>query len=363
MKKVFLSFIILLFSISPSQAQKIYKYYLHLNSYHAAHEFEVKNGMMYYSGKSDREKIFFDRYQILEYKQAFEDAIDLAALNIFYLETHSPTLANDLKKEFPEIYIITEDVTNWKVEYLDYYPNDYGTSSPNPNLGFAFNRKEYDYINVPKAWGITTGSSDIKIGILDRPIYYTDPDFLGKVTPIPGYNMTLVANSHGTDVAATAAARGNNGYGSAGVCMDCSIIAGPTSTTTVDLNQNLYKMANSGAKVINMSYRSSHYLNLDTASPYYYNPHNHPILAEQIVVNDIVNNFGVTLVAASGNLPSWGTPTSNAYGPLMELLNCILRVMITLSQFRQYIIKILFNCLFLPLILLIVVHHLYFQSI
>lgn len=314
MKKVFLSFIILLFSISSSQAQKVYKYYLHLSNYNAAHRFVSIGGMLSYSGTSDREKSFFDKYQILEYRQAFEDAIDIAALNVFYLETYDSILANDLKKEFPGIYLITEDVTNWKIESLGYYPNDYGTSSPNPNLGFAFNRKEYDYINVPKAWGITTGSSDIKIGILDTPIYYTDPDFLGKVTPIQGYNLVLVPNSHGTDVAATAAARGNNGYGSVGVCMDCSIIAGPMAYNTADQNANLYKMANAGARVINMSYRTSFYLNLDGSSPYYFNPDSHPILAEQIVVNDIVNNFGVTLVAASGNQPSFGTPISNIYG-------------------------------------------------
>ncbi len=314
MKKLVLLFCCLYLSIGYSQA-KIYKYYMNLSDYTQAPTFTTTNGVLIYNGTKSAEATFFSGRNLTVFQTAFPDGQDLAVKNVFYLETTSTTLVADMKTTFPTLYWKSDNITDLKYETLaDYYPNDYGTSSPITNLGFNFNRKEWDYTHVPKAWGITTGSPAIKIGISDNPIYYTDPDFLGKITVADGTTQYLIPLSHGTDVAATAAARGNNGYGSAGVCMDCSLVEGSNGGGSNQAYANLYKIALKGAKVINMSWTYSGYLNLDSSSLNYYNPSNYPILAEQLVINDLVNQYRVTMVAASGNEASFGTPTSNKNG-------------------------------------------------
>lgn len=293
--------------------------------------------------KDDKVNRFFNKYTILKYDQAFEDAIDINVKNILYLETLNKDLVPKLMKEYSNIYVKAEDLTSWKIELLDdisnvnemnslfkvsnenynsnekqmlststYYPNDYGSNSPNPNLGHNYNNKAYDYINVPKAWFFTRGIQDIKIGISDLKIDYLDNEFLNKITPIDGYVQQSIPNSHGTGVAAIAAAHGNNSFGNVGVCMNCNIVEGPTSIGGPQtVYSNLYKMVLKGARVINMSWTNSGYINTDINSPYYYNPSNFPLTAEQMVINDLVNNYNVVLVAAAGNRASFQTPTSN----------------------------------------------------
>lgn len=321
MKKVIIIFCVLFFSFGFIQAQT-YKYYIYLSDYKNAPAFTKVKGLSVYSGTKLKEKEFFSNKNIINFQPAFADAIGAKVKNIFYLETTNPTLVSSMKKTFPTTYLKSEDVTNLSISNLmDYYPNDYGTSSPNPNLGYNFNRKEWDYLHVPKAWGITTGNSSIKIGIIDNPIYHLDPDFIGKIEQIEGQLPSTLAPSatnwnlvdfHGYDVAATAAGRGDNGYGSAGVCMDCSIVSSTNFTvygSTYPINviySNLYKLAIKGAKVINMSW-------LETQI-WYTNDSNAGIEAHQLVIDEIVNAYRVTLVAASGNRSSFGSGSCSMYG-------------------------------------------------
>lgn len=303
MKKLFILFILIFCNISFSQK---YKYYINLNDYNNHHHFRKENGILIFEGENQDEADFFKDYEIYEYIQAFEYAYSTEAKNIFYVEVNDSKFVQNLVNRFPNIYKQNySDITNITYETLEYYPNDYGTSSQNPNLGFPHFNKEFDYINAPKAWDIEKGNINVKIGISDTPIYYTDPDFLGKINPIDGYTQALIQNSHGTSVASTAAANGNNSHGSVGVCMDCSIVEASASIGYPTPMSNLYKMYLKGAKVINMSWTNSWYINWPTSGTW--------IPEEQVVINDLTYNFGVTLVAAAGNRPSFATPISNFY--------------------------------------------------
>ncbi len=307
MKKLIFIALVLIPKIIYSQEEyRTYKYYLYVSDYKNVHQFEKQNLEYIYKGKNTDDKAFFSKYTILDFNQAFEDGIDENVKNIFYVEVLDSKFVLDLRNKYPNLYLSSDDITDLEIDLLNYYPNDYGSSSPNVNLGFDFFRKEYDYINVPGAWDITTGDPKIKIGISDTPIKYDDPDFANKITIIDGYTPSLLTNSHGTGVAATAAARGDNAYGSVGVCMDCEIVEGPIggNSTSNIIYSTLYKMAKKGAKVINMSWTNSGYTNNGTSF----------IAAEQMVINDLVNNYRVTLVAAAGNRPSFGTPESNIFG-------------------------------------------------
>ena len=106
----------------------------------------------------------------------------------------------------------------------------------------------YDAIGLPEAWGVTTGSADVIVGIVDSGIAYIEgepdlshPDLEGKV--VPGYDFVSdvlnsgdldgrdplpydwsPTSSHGTHVAGTVAAATDNGRGVAGVNWNARIL-------------------------------------------------------------------------------------------------------------------------------------------
>ena len=88
-------------------------------------------------------------------------------------------------------------------------------------------------INVEAAWELTTGSSNVKIAILDSGVDTLHPELLGKLRPgfdafgagTNGYPIpTYPSDGHGTACAGIAAANTNNAEGIAGVCQNCQVI-------------------------------------------------------------------------------------------------------------------------------------------
>lgn len=301
MKRLFI--ILFICSISIGHGQTIYKYYLDLDNYTHAHTLTKVSGKMVYTGSNIIDKAFFDSYDIIEYYQPFPNGIDVAVLNTYYVETTSTTFIANLISKYSTIYIGSEDITTRIVEILDESNMDDCASNDSSSESLAeLIDPAYDYLHVPDAWNIAPlgGSSAIKIGISDKAVRFTAPDFAGKITGTPNYVPNTIGYSHGNGVAALAAAAGNNGTGTAGVCKNCSIVATTIGIGSVTVNSNLYQLAVLGAKVVNMSWYTGTYYSSPTAG----SPH------EQMVINDIVNNYHVTLVAAAGNWTSYSTPTS-----------------------------------------------------
>lgn len=103
-------------------------------------------------------------------------------------------------------------------------------------------------IDAPEAWDVETGSSGVTVAVVDTGVSYLHPDLApniwtnddppgggdqdgnGKVDDIHGWdfvqkdNAPLDYHGHGTGVAATIGARGNNGIGMSGVSWDVSIM-------------------------------------------------------------------------------------------------------------------------------------------
>ena len=89
-------------------------------------------------------------------------------------------------------------------------------------------------ISAEEAWAVTTGDPDTVIAVIDpQPFSETHPDAPNYYPqngedwlfndPSPG-TSPFGSAGHGFRVASTAAARGNNDEGIAGVCMDCRVI-------------------------------------------------------------------------------------------------------------------------------------------
>lgn len=290
------------FTTAVLSQQNKYSYYLYLNNYQNAPKFENSDTGASYVGDTEKLKKFFSNYEVLKFYQAFPEYLGSEEiLSVYFVETTSSTLISDISNQLPGLAHKFDDLTNTKVETL-YYPNDYGITSQQPNLGANASRKDLDYLHAPEAWEITKGNPEIILGISDTYIDITSLDLNdGKVQFISGYNGATTSISHGTGVAELAVGRGNNAHGSAGVCMDCRILASRIGyDTSVELTfGKLYKLANEGARVINMSWTSSGYVNnLDDGYRQ----------VEQDLINYLVTNFNVVFVASAGNRSSFSSP-------------------------------------------------------
>lgn len=147
-------------------------------------------------------------------------------------------------------------------------------------------------INIAGGWDITTGSSAVKIAILDSGIPLGASEFSGRI--LPGYDFANNDNDptddqgHGTNVTSIAAAKGNNSSLIAGVNWNCKIIP----VKVLDANNSgqyswiiagIIMAADSGAQVLNMSLGGGFSQGLQDAVTYAYS-------AGSIVVACMMNN-------------------------------------------------------------------------
>ncbi|PIP12721.1 MAG: hypothetical protein COX49_04080, partial [bacterium (Candidatus Stahlbacteria) CG23_combo_of_CG06-09_8_20_14_all_40_9] len=122
----------------------------------------------------------------------------------------------DLDKVIKELSALPDVVYDECTPRYEYYiePNDeyFNLQWGLHNTGQAGGTPGAD-IDAPEAWDITTGSSSIKLGIVDAGIDENHVDLSGKVSGDAGYS-----DEHGTHVAGIAAAKtNNNNEGIAGV--------------------------------------------------------------------------------------------------------------------------------------------------
>ena len=115
----------------------------------------------------------------------------------------------------------------------------------------------------PGAWSMTTGTSNIIIAICDTGVDATHPDLAAKL--VPGWNVYNNNSNlsdvvgHGTAVAGTAAAQGNNAMGVASVAWGCKLMPIRVSDTSgnasySNIASGLNWAASHGARVANISY-------------------------------------------------------------------------------------------------------------
>lgn len=190
-------------------------------------------------------------------------------------------------------------------------PNDpqYGQLWALKNVGQTVNGENYsspklpgDDLHMEEAWDQRTDCSSVIVAVLDSGVNYTHQDLApnmwdGSAAGFPNHGFDFVdddndpmpsdGNGHGTHVAATIGAAGNNGVGVTGVCWKASLMAvrvGDSSgATTARVAQGLDFAVGHGAKVVNLSLAGS---NLD------------PALQQRV---EAARQSGVILVTAAGN--------------------------------------------------------------
>lgn len=189
-----------------------------------------------------------------------------------------------------------------------------------PSDPYYVRQWNYPLINLPNAWGTTTGDSDVIVAVMDTGVLLDHPDMVDRVTP--GYDFIsspdngldgdgidydpddpgdqgngTTSSFHGTHVAGTIGAVTNNSLGVAGISWNSMImplrVIGRDGGTSYDIIQALRYAAglenDSGtlprqpADIINMSFGSTGYSQ-----------------AEQNTINTLTG-MGTILVAAAGN--------------------------------------------------------------
>ncbi len=239
---------------------------------------------------------------------------------------------------------------NYKL-WLAVIPNDtrFGELWGMNNIGQSGGTPDAD-IDAPEAWNISAGSSNIVVAVTDTGVDYTHLDLTANMWVNPGeipdngidddgdgyvddvYGCDTgdndgnpmddsAAAGHGTHIAGTIGAVGNNARGVAGVCWDVSIMA----VKIADANGALWLDAaiegiqyatSKGARVINASWGG-----------YDYSQAEYDVIVA-------ARNAGVIFVAAAGNgyPPNSGIPNNNdtrPYYPSSYYLNNIIAVMAT----------------------------------
>ena len=197
-----------------------------------------------------------------------------------------------------------------------------------PNDPMYPNQATLGQIGCPSAWSMSTGDGSVVIAILDTGVDGTHPDLAANM--VPGWNFydnnanTSDPVGHGTWVAGTAAAIGNNGTGVASVAWGSKImpirISDPAGWGSYALiASGLVWAADHGARVANVSYFLSPNSSVTAAAEYFQN-HGGVVTTSAgnagQHVNDPDNPFLIVVgaVAADDTLSPW----SNT-GPFVDL--------------------------------------------
>jgi subtilisin family serine protease len=125
-----------------------------------------------------------------------------------------------------------------------------------------------DRIGAPAAWDLNTGSAAVKVAVVDTGVAYDHPDLAPNVVAgwdfVGNDNDASDQHGHGTHVAGTIGARGNDGLGVAGVNWNVALmpvqVLSPVGNGRIDqISEGLAFAARNGAKVVNASLGGSNF--------------------------------------------------------------------------------------------------------
>lgn len=198
------------------------------------------------------------------------------------------------------------------VEYA--HPNWLFSPSLVPNDAHYSKQWHYPQVNLPEAWDLTTGSSTVRIAILDTGrtghkdlsskwlsgVEYDASSEDGDATSTATFN-------HGVAVASIAGGLTNNSNNSAGVCWNCQLLNVRASSDLAAVVRGIYWAVDNGARVINMSFELNRPCGAPKEAEY-----DVPALKEAV---EFAANKNVTLVAAAGNAGKDAKGTSPASCP------------------------------------------------
>ena len=216
------------------------------------------------------------------------------------------------------------------------FGNDWGLNNTGQAINGAAGTPDAD-IDAPEAWNVTTGSPNVTVAVIDTGVDWTHPDLSSQIWINPGENCPGCRNDgidndhngyvddwhgwdfvnndnnpmddhgHGTHVAGTIGAAGNNGAGVAGVnwnvrIMPIKFLNAQGSGTDADAVSAVLYAAQNGADVMNNSWASSDYSQALADAINVADQHNALFVAA--AGNDGTNNDSMPTYPASYDMPN-----------------------------------------------------------
>ncbi len=169
-----------------------------------------------------------DLSELLDYLEAEEYQVLEINRESNYAVLRSPSKTGG---EAEELYwFINKLQAHPKISYAEPNYSYHNLAVTHPNDTYYSYQWNYSQIRLPQAWSGSTGSSSVRIAVLDTGVSRHHPDLAGQLDESDGYNILAGNNDfndldgHGTHVAGIISAATNNNKGVAGVIWDSSIV-------------------------------------------------------------------------------------------------------------------------------------------
>lgn len=235
----------------------------------------VNERKMYYNKEGLIKKAEYNTIDLSKVKdrQILIKCKNIGALDMESIECEQVNTPDVLKKQEILIVRVPDDIdylsklnelnSNKQIVYAE--PNFIVEKSIIPNDKQFNNQWALQKIQLPSAWDISTGSSEVIIAVLDTGVDFSHPDLQGRL--LNGYDYynwdddPTDDDGHGTFVAGIIAAATNNLIGISGVDWKCKIlpikVGGPKGFSIDAIVSGIYYAILSGADIINMSFGGS----------------------------------------------------------------------------------------------------------
>ena len=172
-----------------------------------------------------------DMIEVMTYVDSDEDALSIAnALDLNLLSVSSFGFA--VYETHPSRQ---DELISLGFEINHQYEISNGRFTPLTNDPYYDDQYALDMMNIPEAWTVTEGSSEVLIAIIDTGIDTDHQEFIGRISPL-SYNsrtkMTVESslshieddNGHGTHVAGVIGANKNNNVGISGIVQQSMLL-------------------------------------------------------------------------------------------------------------------------------------------